>query len=446
MQNQEIINQLKAVLPRFTDDFTSNFAITSLTRSGSVITANTSSAHGLIIGDKPLIKGAKTPITIDSLTRVGVYATAITASDYSLVKNQASTEIIGADQSDYNGNRTLIWETPIIDIISIEISGNTATVTTKSAHGLINDSNIQVKIAGANDNYSGTFSLDSVPSSTTFTYTVYGETSNAIAIGGQLMQMRLLLNSRVFMFEVANSPTTPATGDITQLAQYKEGYNGYKTVASVPTATSFTYVITETPDSPAQGTIKVNTFPAITGAIDLERAKKFYENISMDGQTDKWIITVVEDEVVSKNNSNRTDASSVVISGNIIRESSYQNLNVYIFLPCGATNDELMYLITRDAGSAYKPYIYKSLLGFSPSSNLSEDSYSKLTPIGNGMQEFNGSYYIHNFSFQATEWTNQEDAVDPSDLFAFRTFDFDVIDNEGFETSVMEIAGDVDQP
>lgn len=445
MNNQEIVNQLKAVLPKYTSDFTANFTVSSLTRSSSTVTVATDEDHGLIASDKVLIKGAKTPITIGSLTRLDDYALAITSSDHSLFKNQESTEISGADQSDYNGTKTLVWTPPIIDISTIEISGTTATVTTKTAHGLVDDANIEVKITGARDNYStSSTTLDSVPSTTTFTYTVEGETEDATAIAGQLMQVQLILNSRVFIFEVDNTPTTPATGTIYQLTEYKDGYNGYKTVLTVPTTSTFTYSISSTPDSPAQGSIEARTYPTITGSLDLERAKKFYESVVTTGQSNKWIVAVVEDEVISKNNFTRSDATSTVITGNVIRECAYQNLNIYIFLPCGATNDELLYPVTRDAGSAYKPYIYKALLGFSPTSTLTESSYSKLTPLGNGMQEFNGSYYVHYFSFQATEWINTADAISPDDAFAFRSFDFDVLDSEGYDTSVIEIAGDTD--
>lgn len=446
MQAQEIVNQLKGVLPKYTGDFTTNLTISSLTRSSSTVTAVTSTAHGLIAGNKILIKGAKTPITVSSLTRNSTNALAITATDHNLIKNQTSVEISGADQTDYNGTHNLVWTPPVIYISSIIISGTTATVTTASDHGLVDDANIEVQISGVKQlNYNGNFGIDSVPTPTTFTYTVQGVTENGVSNGSKPMQMQLLLNSRTFMFEVSGSPTTPATGTITQIFEYKSGYNGYQTVVSVPTTTSFTYTITSTPNSPAQGTISARIWPTVAGFITYERAEKFFESLVTSGQSAKWLIVVLDNEQTNKNNYNKTDAVSYNAPGLAIREQSYQNVTVYVFLPCGATNDELSYIITRDAGAAYKPYIYKALLGFAPSSNLSENYYSRLTPSGNGMQTFNGSYYVHYYTFQASCWANQGDAVESDDLFAFRTFDFDVIDNEGFDTSVMEIAGDVDE-
>jgi hypothetical protein len=446
MQAQEIINQLKGVLPKYTSDFTTNYTVTSLSRSAGVVTAVTSAAHGLIAGNRVLVKGAKTPITVSSLTRNGTNALAITATDHNLIKNQSDVELSGATPISYNGVHTLVWKTPVIFIESIVISGTTATVTTKSPHGLVFDANIEVQISGVRQlNYNGNFVLNSVATTTTFTYTVQGITEDGVSNGSKPMQMQLLLNSRTFMFRISGNPATPATGTITQIYEYKTGYNGYKTILTVPTTTTFTYAITSTPDSPAQGTIGVRTFPNIAGFIDYERATKFFESLPTGGQSAKWVIVILDDEATNKNNFNRTDAVSYNAPGLAIREQSYQNVNIYLFLPCGATNDELSYILTRDAGAAYKPYIYKSLLGFAPTSNLSDNSYSRLTPIGNGMKAFNGSYYVHYYGFQASSWSNQADAVEPDDLFAFRHFDFDVIDNEGFDTSIMKIEGDVDE-
>lgn len=446
MQAQEIINQLKGVLPKYNPDFTTNLAVSSLTRSGSTVTAVTSSDHGLVAGNKVLITGAKTPITVSSLTRNGTNALAITATEHNLVKNQPNVEISGADQADYNGIHNLVWKTPIIYISSIVISGTTATVTTASDHGLVDDSNIEIQISGVRQlNYNGNFGIDSVPSSTTFTYTVEGVTENGVSNGSQPMQLQLLLNSRTFMYSVSGNPTTPATGTITQIFEYKDGYNGYKTVLTAPTSTSFTYAITSSPNSPAQGTIYARIWPTVAGFVSYERAEKFFESLVSSGQSAKWLIVVLDNEQSNKNTYNKTDAVSYNAPGLAIREQSYQNVTVYVFLPCGASNDELSYIVTRDAAAAYKPYIYKALLGFAPSSTLSDNYYSRLTPVGNGMTTFNGSYYVHYYTFQASCWANQADAVAPEDLSAFRTFDFDVIDNEGFDTSVMEIQGTVDE-
>lgn len=450
MKTEELVNQLKAILPRYTDDFTTNLSVSSLTQTAGTATATTAAAHGLSVGKKVLIVGAKVPLTITSLTRVGNYALAITSGKHPLIRGNTTVEISGANQSDYNGTKTLYTDknhflsAPLIDIESITISGTTATVTTKTAHGYVNNANVEVQIFGAtNENYNKLTTLDSVPSDTTFTYTVYGATENAVSL--QSLQCKQLINAYTFIFEVSGSPATPATGTITQLTTYKDGYNGYKTVVSVPTSTTFTFACTSTLGSPAQGTISARFDPCITGAVDYERAAAMFQSDVDSGQANKWAVVVLGEETTSKNQKNTGDGISNNLNGESIKENFYQNATVYIFIPCGKSNDELLYALTKDRAYSYKPNIFKALLGFKPSSNLGLIKYSSLISVSNGMFLFNGSYYVHQYTFQANGWFNQGDGIEPDDVFAFRTFDFDVLDNEGFETSVMEIDGDVDE-
>ena len=95
--------------------------------------------------------------------------------------------------------------------------------------------NVEVQIFGAsNENYNKVTTLNSVPTNTTFTYTVHGATQDAAASPPRSLQCKQIINAYTFIFEVSGNPATPATGTITQLKTYKDSYNGYKTVASEP--------------------------------------------------------------------------------------------------------------------------------------------------------------------------------------------------------------------
>lgn len=78
MDSQEIVAQIKSVLPKYTNAFTNNLSIASLERVGNIVTATTTLEHGLEVGNLALINGAKTAIEIESLTRFDTYAVAIT--------------------------------------------------------------------------------------------------------------------------------------------------------------------------------------------------------------------------------------------------------------------------------------------------------------------------------------------------------------------------------
>jgi hypothetical protein len=454
MQLTPIVNQLKAVLPRYTDDFSTNLSITSLARSSSTVTATTSAAHGLIAGDKILIVGAKTPISISSLTRInqtiaGIetqYALALCATKHNLTKNNLTVEISGADQAGYNGTFDLVWTPPAFTIASITIntSTNVATITTVEDNGFISNANFEIQIFGSvQDAYNVKTSIASIVDSKTFTISgVYGVYENGSRAPSKNWQVKQVLNAYTFIYEVTGSPVTPATGTPTQIYQYQTGYNGYKTVVTAPTTTTFTYAITTTPNSPAQGTISGKVYPTITGAISYDRAVSFYETQYAANQSKKWIIAVLGNTSANKNERNKTDALTYGDRGNFIREQTIQNITLYFFLPCGNVSDQLMYIATRDLAESYKPYIYRALLGFQPPSDLTQTSYSQLMFVSSDYVDFNGGYYVHQYIFQATVYLNQSDAVAPEDLSAFREFDFDVY-NEG--AVVMNINGELDE-
>jgi len=62
----EIIRQLQKVLPKYTDKFSDDFNISSLTVGAGIVTIKTSVAHKLSTNNKVLIKGVKTKNPIDS--------------------------------------------------------------------------------------------------------------------------------------------------------------------------------------------------------------------------------------------------------------------------------------------------------------------------------------------------------------------------------------------
>lgn len=116
MKAEDIVKQLQAVLPTVTDLFSETVSITSLTRSGSIVTANTATAHGLTTGAGVTITGAKTPTTISTLTFLDGIATATTATNHDLTEGfqdgQPSDNplitVSGATESEYNGSNPLL--------------------------------------------------------------------------------------------------------------------------------------------------------------------------------------------------------------------------------------------------------------------------------------------------------------------------------------------------
>lgn len=132
MKVADIVHQLIAVLPRYTDLFSDSISVTSLIRNGNEIEATTNVDHGLVEGDYVYIHGALTPITISSLTRTGNVAKAITVSNHDLTTGyQTEVGIIGANQAEYNGIHNFIKEDNRRTFY-FEVLGNPATPATGS--------------------------------------------------------------------------------------------------------------------------------------------------------------------------------------------------------------------------------------------------------------------------------------------------------------------------
>ena len=166
MKAIDIVAQLAVRLPMFSDKFTTNVSITSLTRSGSTATADTASAHGLAVGSQTNIVGAESPITISSLTRVGTVGTLVTATDHDLTKFITGTQLVsisGAVEVEFNGDFTLL-AVANRTTITFTMADSGATTATGTPLLLNGSSYLQA--------WNGLFSVVSVPTTTQFTYTL----------------------------------------------------------------------------------------------------------------------------------------------------------------------------------------------------------------------------------------------------------------------------------
>lgn len=192
MQAKEIANRLKEILPLYTADFSDLITISSLSKSGSTITAVTSSAHGLATGDYITIKGAKNPIAITAITRVGEIATATTSIDHKL-----------SDPSLYSKTVLPLYVT---------LSGVTPS------------------------GYNGTFELLTVANSTTFTFKIITSPTTPATVGGFLLlsdfdgynghKQVTVTNTTTFTYSSTANLQSPAQGTIQMSNASRVGWVG----------------------------------------------------------------------------------------------------------------------------------------------------------------------------------------------------------------------------
>ncbi len=163
MKAADIVAHMMEHLPRHTDKVTTTVGITNMTVAGTIVTATTDAAHGLSVANSVLISDTKLKTPITSLTYSGLVASAVTSADHDLTKATGQTEtceIIGADQTDYNGT---------FDLLSVANRKNftyqlDSTPAATPATGTI------FSIRDRIDGFNGGFVVTEVPDTTSFKY------------------------------------------------------------------------------------------------------------------------------------------------------------------------------------------------------------------------------------------------------------------------------------
>ena len=171
MKSVDVIKQLQAILPKVTDLFSETVSITSLSRSGTTVTAITSIAHGLTTGAGVTIVGAQSPITISSLTFLDGVATATTAEAHDLTEgwqdgkssDDPIVAVSGATEPEYNGSNPMLTTTGRFKF-TYEVTGTPTSPATGTPELL----------QTFNSGYNGRHQI-TVINATTFTYEITQE-------------------------------------------------------------------------------------------------------------------------------------------------------------------------------------------------------------------------------------------------------------------------------
>ncbi len=160
----DIVQQLAALLPSITDKFTTNFNVTSLTRSSTTVTCVTSVAHGLTVGQQINIVGAQTPLTIVALTRSGLVGTLVTDNNHDMTEGfSKNVELSGSAEPEFNGTFTLLTA-PNRKTITFTMLNSGPTIATGAPLLLNGSSELQ--------SYGGLHNITVVPDATSFEYEI----------------------------------------------------------------------------------------------------------------------------------------------------------------------------------------------------------------------------------------------------------------------------------
>lgn len=323
---------------------------------------------------------------VASLTRVGTTVTVATSVDHGLAVGK-QVNVTGA-------------LTPIV-ITSLTRSGLVGTLVTDADHDITENAGFDVQIEDASEaEFNGTFELLTVP------------------------------NRRTVTFKMPDSGATVATGSPLLLngSNHFQSYNGLREVTAVPTTATFEFEISDTTlFTPARGTITVKTRPRISASSSFERLIAAY---TKQQPSNAWLFVVLGDSLASKNRNVDTDSTDNIQTSAYFNQRLIQSVSLYVFLP---TSNSLSGRAAADRCQELLSPICQSILGVKFPS-LVENTNNPLMITGHGFEAYNGAYYVHQYSFEATLQLGPSDIFQPSDDVAFRDIDLTMGVDVGTET------------
>jgi DNA/RNA endonuclease YhcR with UshA esterase domain len=202
----------------------------------NVATIFTKEAHGFVNGDSVFLKD------IDSVFNGNYTITASTATSFSFSKDRSTSRIITG---------------------AILIS-NTATITTSDVHGFVEGE--EVTIAGLDQNYNGTYTITSVPSTTTFSYTKTRTDARAISSRSMTNDVATITMGATHGFSVGEVVAVSGMErTANQIAlDIENPFNGTFIIKSTPSTSSFTYDVPRLYSSTITTTSRSSNVASIT--------------------------------------------------------------------------------------------------------------------------------------------------------------------------------------
>ena len=163
MKALDIINQLQIVLPQISNLFSTTITAVSITASGTTATVTTSSPHGFAVNRVVAISGAFAPIVITAITRVGTIATALTSTAHDLTDGFFdNVTLSGSNEAEFNG------AFPFLN----QDNRKTFTFTVADSGPTTGTGSPLLEDPGNPVGYNGLITIVTVPTTTTFTYTL----------------------------------------------------------------------------------------------------------------------------------------------------------------------------------------------------------------------------------------------------------------------------------
>ena len=324
---------------------------------------------------------------------------------------------------------------------SATVSGSTVTFTTASAHGLSVGQNITVGNALYNNILVSV--VDNGDGTATFTTSdnhdlveplqpADPQTLQLSGVGAWdgIHQIGEVPNRKNFTISFPDGVVTLPTLTATSYIQEDRplGLSGGQTVATVPTATTFTIEVSSNiPPLPSGGidSVSIQTGINIGSAENANQARHAY---TINSERTPYLFVVMDGSITSKDRRTETDAVATISSTTNSKLVTLQNFSI-LFVQ--NSSDQNNAQLAQDlAHSTVKAVLYNALYGFDFAEGIEP---SLCVPVGDGPMMYDSATIGHAYDFQVPVSIDESFAFDFIESAAFRDIDMTLFNNNDEE-------------
>ena len=313
--------------------------------------------------------------------------------------------------------------TTAVAVATITGDGAVATVETVTAHGLSVNSPVyitNVRIDTAITTVSLVGNIATIETATDHDLTLGWPPHATVSLSGFTdsdwngsFPLTAVQNRRKFSVDVTGNSAPTLNGNEVLEELVTGGFNGTQQVATVPSATSFTFASTF--NTAASGG-SVVTEIRIAGAESGARAEAEY---TKQEDNDFWLFVTQPDSVsVSKDRRALGDAVSEQGPNTDFQLDIIDGFTVWAFVP--AKNSKAGLSPSDIARDEVLRDLLLSVQRYRPSSGLADPTPSRIVLRSHGPAVYTGAYYVHQFIFEIPLRMSTEDTNTLSQTVAFR--------------------------
>lgn len=323
-----------------------------------------------------------------------------------------------------------------IDIVSISLSGTTATAITAAPHSLAVGDDVAISNVLTPVEISAFVqTADEVAFETATRHDLTKNDAEDIkqyvritASGGfdEVYLVKSVENRQNFTVVRSGQP---ALSTSPYLQQYSfQGFNGLKQVTAVPSTTSFEFDASSDagvyPEPNFTTGAFISTNMKISAAVDIDTIIASYTSQPVNSL---WIFVVLGENSANKDKNTENDAVSTQGRQMDYRQKAIGNFSLYLFVPNkGEILTRSNGSFARDLSETLRQPILQSVLGFKPDYQVACGGQEVVMYNGDSYYSYNGAVYVHEYNFQYVYDITAGDTAIRSFHVAFRDIDLRV--------------------